>query len=1200
MLDWANPDEILKQATSEQPVEQPDEFPGVNPEVVRGINLARQWATQKGIPLEVTETIRPQGVMYPGSDPNSPHYTGGAADLGWEGLQWNDENFNGIADHLESQGFNVVRDAHGTGPHVHFSPGEKKETQVAGSWLDSVDPEKLLAFVSQEQEPTGTAWLNNVDPKKLLSFVTESQQPAPSTMNQLRQIENYELPPTMSNLRQYDAFVQDVLDKRIADSKPFVDTENVDFMGTVAARSDGAIATPIIGAGLNMISSIAEANAEKDRVIKKKNPESSDPLWMKAARVIDDLATTPGSIGLDVINQFARPEAALGAATQHLYDVATGKTPKDDGLLAAGWRGFMSNESDTTPMFKDLGMSDTQAFWANLGRQVILDPMIVVKPVTLVNKAGQLAGKMGVTNKVMPIIAKMAKSDAGQTVGVIRDFIMGNRPTVELLEQMERSKASDIYKAEPIAAQFAKLQKGLNPEQRYLLNKAQQATDTVLPITPVDSDFAKAVLEHHKAGSLPQKLINRNISKDEAIASFLQEGEEVPRFLMDDRQWYLYQEALSANKNTSSTILVPDAITRSNYLTQLGKSGVAPDVVKQADELIDLWQWFNQSRFNDPMLARGIVSEETFARHMDGTHLKRANEAYNNPQKYLDSVIKNGTPAERREAIDRFNQMRTQYGSANKIPVSELIQRQNLSEETLKKMGLITNAEYNVMNTVKGSSKVLRADEYLESVAGMFGKTKAEVDAMETAIRGGSKNMIQLNGKAYGKLDGMYVPKNVADDVTNVANGTTSMIPEAWQKAVGLFKVEKLLDFPPIFRNLYSMFPMVNVFGDVPFVSTSGSPMLRAMTSVGEDLFKHLRGGKNTIYDKAKELGVLDSTWSKAEAGNVLNYEGEFMKASAIDKVKWLADKGMNVFASPDQLGRLIVFDHHLKAGKSAEEAAQIARRAMIDYAKAPTWVSFLAKSGVMPFARFPWLAGVETARALYERPASVTKYTKPFKGEDADNRNKVLPKYLRGKELVPIGASTRTIEGKETKVQEHIDANYMLPFFNEFYFGNPLTQLGQVIATGKNNLGMTIIRPDMSPEDKAKVYAGFIRDSFGPSITSSYGWPSKMAGAMKNEVDYKGRAYSPKDVALQTVGIKNVPVNYQHEVGKRELEMANQVRSIKSEMRRIESEYGRKFITKEQRNQSLAQYEREMKEIEIKYKEMRKAYKALAPLTKK
>jgi len=103
-----------------------EEYPGLNPSIAAGIDSAKQWAFQNNVPLQVTETVRPADQLPPGGSPTSEHYTGDAADLAWNGLQWGDKNFNGIADHLESQGYNVIRDPHGTGPHVHFSGGGQK------------------------------------------------------------------------------------------------------------------------------------------------------------------------------------------------------------------------------------------------------------------------------------------------------------------------------------------------------------------------------------------------------------------------------------------------------------------------------------------------------------------------------------------------------------------------------------------------------------------------------------------------------------------------------------------------------------------------------------------------------------------------------------------------------------------------------------------------------------------------------------------------------------------------------------------------------------------------------------------------------------------------------------------------------------------------------------------------------------------
>lgn len=1073
-------------------------------------------------------------------------------------------------------------------PVEEYVGGLKRFLGDSSPSQNALNPESLLASVRNSNTPATDNYVSNTPdfkPEELLTAVrTQSQHPNDLLTTDQLQALNWQSDPE-SNINDVKQYLNAKNDKEALNLP-----EPVDFAGTIPTPTDSPVGMAVANAGLNLISSVAEANAEKDALIKKNKPEDSDPLWMKAARFVDKFAMTPGSAGLDVINQFARPEAAIGALTQHLWDKSQGRQTQNPDAISAAWQGFITNESDTTRMFKEMGMSDTQAFWANLGRQIIADPLIVIKPAMLVEKAAKASKAMGVTDKVMPIITKMAKSDAGYRIGAVRDFIMGNRPTEAMLDAMKATQANDLFEGQKIAKQFKNATKGLSKEQLDTVNKAMQSSHGVLPITPVDPVFAGGVVQHHYDGTLSDKIVNKSIAKEEAIAAFLQQGEEVPRYLLDDRQWYLYQEGLKAAQKAPQTVLVPDAIARGQYLQDLEKSGVKPELVQEVDSLIDGWQKWNQGRFNDELLTKGLISDETFARYMDGTHLKRAYETYNNSDKFLGGVIKHGTGEERLWAAQILNEQRGSKNT-NKIPLSDLIERKALSPETMQKMGIITDAEYNIMNTVKGSSNVLSKSDYLGKVSDMFGKTEQEMLAMGMAQPGVEKRFVQLNGKAYGALDGKWVPTNVRDDVDNVVNGPTSVIPQVWQKTVGVFKVEKLLDIPPIFRNFYSMIPMVNTFGNVPLIGKGGSPIINSSVNVATDLFNFAKGAQNTVVEKAKRIGLLDTSWTKSEAQALLNYEGEFSKAGTIDKVKWLADKGMQVFGSPDQLGRLIVFDYWLKQGKSESVAAKIAKTALLDYDKAPVWVNFMSKSGVMPFARFPWLAGVETAKALYRDPASVTKYTKAFKGSEADDRNTILPKYLRGSELLPIGESTRVINGKQVKVQEHLDMNYIMPFFNEFYLGNPISELLQIYRTGKSSNGMQIVNENMSPEDKARVYGKYIRDSFGPSITSSYGWPSKMIGAMNQEVDYKGRMYSPKDAVMQTFGLKNVPVNYPNEIDKREREQSWKVREIKSQMRRLESDA---TLTPQQRMTRQKEYERMIEQVDKENIEMWRAYKRI------
>jgi hypothetical protein len=131
---------------------------GLNPVVSQGLNSALALTKSMGLSPIVTETVRPDSEQPEGGDPESLHYARNgarAADLTWNGLQWGDPNFNAVADHLENQGFNVIRTPHGTGPHIHF---ETQDAQNApgGNLMDQA------LFSTVEASPAKSTTLDSL------------------------------------------------------------------------------------------------------------------------------------------------------------------------------------------------------------------------------------------------------------------------------------------------------------------------------------------------------------------------------------------------------------------------------------------------------------------------------------------------------------------------------------------------------------------------------------------------------------------------------------------------------------------------------------------------------------------------------------------------------------------------------------------------------------------------------------------------------------------------------------------------------------------------------------------------------------------------------------------------------------------------------------------------------------------------------
>src|SRR5665647_836315 len=154
---------FLDELFPETKIDTPEQWAGLNPDTASGLSSALSFASQLGVNPEVTETVRPDNEQPEGGSSNSNHYARNgarAADIAWAGMQWGDPQFNATADHLESQGYSVIRDPHGTGPHIHFEsqPTEERNpvdkalfsTAEAAPASNVLGPQEWLA----QQQPT--------------------------------------------------------------------------------------------------------------------------------------------------------------------------------------------------------------------------------------------------------------------------------------------------------------------------------------------------------------------------------------------------------------------------------------------------------------------------------------------------------------------------------------------------------------------------------------------------------------------------------------------------------------------------------------------------------------------------------------------------------------------------------------------------------------------------------------------------------------------------------------------------------------------------------------------------------------------------------------------------------------------------------------------------------------------------------------
>jgi len=692
-----------------------------------------------------------------------------------------------------------------------------------------------------------------------------------------------------------------------------------------------------------------------------------------------------------------------------------------------------------------------------------------------------------------------------------------------------------------------------NPEAMNIYRNAQDAKEYLDTIKAATPKIAKNIpVEQEEAAALLKAVRSGAIPKQSAFDTLRESGKEIPDFLLQEHQ----RVAKSAKQD------IPDYIYRDQVLAAIPDPAVRSQVERIGNMIAD-----KNIQLSDELLKTGRLSPEQVVRFQEGSHLRRSFEKYENPEKFLEDVKKHGTPEEWQRAYADYQTTQatgTGFGGSHKVNMKDFTGRQVLSEDTLKAMKVIDEPAYRVMDTFNRGSKALREDEFLGKVSQLYGVDEKTAAAASRDLPASRQFVPVPDSKSYGALAGKWIPADVAKQVMGTLGQKPDEINKTFGKILSWWKVEKLANPASIMRNLYSGIPMANVFGRVPLAAMP-KYMKRVSTAF-------LTGGKNDpLIREIRSSGALGNVWSKQELSNII---GDRPKGLAK-----IADVGMQAFGAPDVFSRAVVYAYHRDHGMTAKQATKFADKAQFDYSQAPEWVNWLSKTGAMPFAKFPFFAGKATAEALYKNPAEVTKYIKAQNQVNNKDRDTIMPDYLKAKTLLPVGESTRMVNGKPQKIQQNVDLSYILPFSNDVRLGNPVTDAMIMAATGKNAIGQQVIKPGMTTGEKAKEWGSYAYNALGPAIPLPGNYAgNRLYDAATGRVDTKGRQYDLPSAAMQTfLGIKNVPINEQELAKQKITTLTMQQRDIAAMVSQIAKDQS---LTTAQKQERIADHKRQLQEL--------------------
>lgn len=909
-----------------------------------------------------------------------------------------------------------------------------------------------------------------------------------------------------------------------------------------------------------------------DALYKQATGTSEEPIKYDNDKVYDAVVgaakalAKPAELALEGLSYLDKPRGAIAGSVKALQDGTS--------VVEGASKGWKDNTS-WGELFPEDFKKENPYYLATIGglaADIALDPLWFVTPAKLASATKATSKAVGLTDAINPAVKAVKESEAGQAVKAWgEDVLIGKNRLEDDVAKYNAGRASDQLELADVRELTKKELAGSPDADKALIDYVEGSVKPAskLDLTP---NMQTDILDLHKNNKLEAEIKAGNVSKENAYDAFRNSGEEIPSTLLDVRQ-------SQARADGVKDAMLPGYQYRDEVLASIPSEPLRKAIQKIGDSFIDI-----NTKQSEKLYNTGRLSDAQAVKFSDGSHLRRSFEKYDNPEKFLEDLRKNGTPQEYARAYKDLANSKAPgaqgFGKAHRVQMKDFGERQALSSETLEKLGMVGNAEYRMADTLNRASKTIREDEFLAKVAADWGVDLERAAALSRNLPERRRYLQIPESEGYGALAGKWVPKDVYQQVLNVTGTNTS--PEGLQKTIqtltSWWKVAKLANPSSVARNFYSGLPMANVFGQVPMTA-----LPKYMYEM-RNLFSKGKLGNPRIRE-LMQTGIMDNVFSKQELQNIL--------AGKPNMAKQLAEKAMDAFGAPDQFWRGVVYFYHKDKGKSMEEAAKISDRAFFNYSQAPEWINTISKNGIVPFAKFPYFATRETARAVYERPAEISKFLKPQNQDSSEDRDKILPDYLKSKTLLPLGTGERTVNGKTQKVQNNLDLSYILPFSNDVSLGNPLTEILQVIRTGKNSIGMEIIKPNMTPEQETKALAKVVFNALGPSapVPGTYAW-DKLINGLTGGVDAKGRQYDALSATFDVgLGLRNVPINTEELFKQKMGSYERQKKDTVARMREVAQDK-RYQSNPQQQKEILADYQKQLKQIAEKQKETSEAYK--------
>jgi len=555
-----------------------------------------------------------------------------------------------------------------------------------------------------------------------------------------------------------------------------------------------------------------------------------------------------------------------------------------------------------------------------------------------------------------------------------------------------------------------------------------------------------------------------------------------------------------------------------------------------------------------------------------------------------------------------------QVGSINHNKNTVSVNRDWTKKER-KEMGEIVSSAYGLAKTGKLMTNDIATFKFYDTISKDKSIVWSPISKDERAL-GAPEGYVQIpttkvgGANKYGNLAGKYVPKNVYKDI----KFTDTF--KAW-KGSGLGKLQHNMQtwWKRTKTSLNPVVHMNNVMSNVVLYDLVDAnykylgPAAKEFISKSKD-FK--TANSLGVFDAdlmKRELSTLERDVFKAymksptpEATNILQQAfnktkdlGQYLKHTHLDEL----------YGAEDNIFRLGLFKDRLAKGDTEKEAAQFARKYMLDYEIHAPGVKMMRETG-WPFISYIYRAAPIIAETAVNKPWKLAKWGLILNAAnqlgvdvaegDIEKERKLQKELNQGFEVLGMPGANTMIKVPRTDKSQYLDVSRWVPAGDVFDTSSqgfgvpglpaPLQPSGGALGgIAKTVTGFDTYTKRQAPgvgsgvlKDELEGRAGLFFSEFFPGVHQA----RKLQASFSSE----GKQHPTKDdytkgeALLNAIGIKVKEFNTPKMTSRVGFKYKNRMQSLTSKARKLTSDYYGGRISKEDYRKDIKRLERELQTI--------------------